>query len=157
MVILAIPPAVERPLVSFFDEPEDFGPRRTTTAPPRRTGRGVDRQTIRRRQMLAAGIGLVVAIILFFGIKGCASIQKENSYKDYVREVAADMQQSQQESAAVFDLLRKAATGGSAVDNEQQIASFRFEAQRLADRARKRSTPDELKKANRYLVDALQF
>ena len=142
--------------MSFFDEPGDFSPRRTTAPPPRRPGgRGVDRQTIRRRQ-LAGGLGaVVVVILLFFGIKGCASIQKENHYKDYVREVAADVQQSQQESAAVFALLRKSQT--SAVDVQSQINAFHAEANKLVDRARHRSTPDELQTANRYLVDTLSF
>ena len=145
--------------MSFFDdEPEDLGPRRTSTSTaPRLAGsRAVDRQTIRRRQFLAAGIFVVVAILLFFGVKGCASIRKENHYKDYVREVAADMQQSQQESDAVFALLRKAQSSG-AVDTQNQINAFRAEAVKLAERARSRSTPDELKTANRYLVDTLEF
>jgi hypothetical protein len=143
--------------VSFFDEPEDPGPRRTTSSSIRRSGgRGVDRQTIRRRQMLAGGLGLVVVLLLFFGVKGCASIRKENHYKDYVREVAADMTQSQQESAGVFALLRKS-QGQSAVDLGSQINAFRAEASKLAERGRQRSTPDELSSANRYLVDTLQF
>jgi hypothetical protein len=147
---------VERLTVSFFDEPEDLAPRRPATARSRLGGRGADRQTIRRRQMLGGGIALVVVILLFFGIKGCASIQKQNAFKDYVREVAADVQQSQQESDAVFGLLRSTQTAG-AVDTQSQINGFRAEAVKLADRARKRSTPDELKNANRYLVDTLQF
>jgi hypothetical protein len=143
--------------VSFFDEPEDLGPRRTSPAPRRRaTGRAVDRQTIRRRQLVGGGIVLVVIILLFFGIKGCASLRKENHYKDYVREVAADAQQSQQESTAVFALLRKAQSEG-AVDVQNQINAFRAEAVKLTERARTRGVPDELKSTNRYLVDVFQF
>src|SRR3954463_9945395 len=55
-------------VLSFFDEPEDFSPRRTTPAPrrgggdgPRRPGRDV----VRRRQMFALGAGVVVVILLF--------------------------------------------------------------------------------------------
>jgi hypothetical protein len=141
--------------VSFFDEPEDPSPRRTTAA-RRLSGRGTDRQTIRRRQMLGGGIVVVLIILLFLGIKGCASIQKQNSYKDYVREVGADVQQSLQESTAVFGLLRNTSATG-AVDVQSQINGFRAEAAKLADRARHRGTPDELQTANRYLVDTLQF
>src|SRR3954452_23329418 len=105
--------------LSFFDEPEDFSPRRTTSE-PRRSGGGPrrpDRDIVRRRQMFAIGAGVVVVILLFLLIKGCASIRKENAYKDYVREVSADVQQSNQESAAVFGLLRKGqAAGQSPVD-----------------------------------------
>ena len=104
------------------------------------------------------GAGVVVLILLFLLIKGCASIRKENSYKDYVREVSADVQQSQQESDAVFGLLRKgSAAGQSPVDLQNNINGFRAEAAKLAERARKRDVPGEVKGANRYLVDALQL
>jgi hypothetical protein len=143
--------------VSFFDEPEDPSPRRTTPAPRRSGGgRGADRQTIRRRQLFAAGAGIVGVILLFLLIKGCASIRKENAYKDYVRQVAADVQQSQQESDAVFGLLRKQ-SGQSAVDLQNNINGFRAEAAKLAERAKKRDAPGELKSAHRYLVDTLQL
>jgi hypothetical protein len=108
--------------------------------------------------MFAIGAGVVVLILLFLLIKGCASIRKENSYKDYVREVSADVQQSQQESDAVFGLLRKGqAAGQSPVDLQNNINGFRAEAAKLAERARKRDAPGDVKGANRYLVDALQL
>src|SRR4051794_35315256 len=108
--------------------------------------------------MFAAGAGVVVVILLFLLIKGCASIRKENNYKDYVREVSADVQQSQQESDAVFSLLRKGqASGQGTVDLQNNINGFRAEAAKLAERARKRDVPGELHGANRYLVDTLQL
>ena len=113
---------------------------------------------MRRRQVFGIGTVIVVVILLFLLIKGCASIRKENAYKDYVREVAADVQQSQQESDAVFGLLRKgSANGQSPVDLQNNINGFRAEAAKLAERAKKRSVPDELKTYNRYLVDAMQL
>jgi CARDB protein len=146
--------------LSFFDEPEDFSPRGTTTA-PRRSGGGPrrsDRDVVRRRQLLAVGIGIVLILLLFFGIRGCASIRKENAYKDYVREVSADVQQSRQESDAVFGLLRKGqAAGQSPVDLQNNINGFRAEASKLAERARNRDVPGELKGANRYLVDTMEL
>jgi hypothetical protein len=112
-----------------------------------------------QRRRIFAGVGiLVVILLLFFGIRGCASIRKENSYKDYVREVSADVQQSQQESDAVFGLLRKGQTNGQgAVDLQNNINGFRAEAAKLAERAQSRSVPGELSGANRYLVDTLQL
>jgi hypothetical protein len=108
--------------------------------------------------MFAIGAGVVVVIVLFLLIKGCASIRKENSYKDYVREVAADVQQSQQESDAVFGLLRKGQSAGqSPVDLQNNINGFRAEAAKLAERARKRDVPGKVKGANRYLVDTMQL
>jgi outer membrane murein-binding lipoprotein Lpp len=147
--------------VSFFDEPEDFAPRRTATA-PRRSGGGPPRRSsgdiVRRRRIVAIVGAVVVVILLILLIKGCASLQKENHYKDYVREVSADVQQSQQESNAVFGLLRKGTAGGQgAVDLQNNINGFHAEAQKLADRAKSRSVPDELQTYNRYLVDTLQL
>jgi hypothetical protein len=151
-------------LLSFFDEPEDFSPRQATTAPPRRSGGGGGSRRppagdIVRRRRITFGVGAVIVILLlFFGIRGCEAIQKENSYKDYVREVSADIQQSQQESDAVFGLLRKGQTQGQGtVDLQNNINGFRAEAAKLAERARSRSVPDELHNANRYLVDTMQL
>jgi hypothetical protein len=108
--------------------------------------------------MFAVGASVVVVILLFLLIKGCASIRKENSYKDYVREVAADVQQSQQESDAVFGLLKKGQSAGqSPVDLQNNINGFRAEAAKLAERARKRDVPGKVGGANRYLVDTLQL
>lgn len=108
--------------------------------------------------MFAIGAAVVVVILLFLLIKGCASIRKENSYKNYVRDVTADVQQSQQESDAVFGLLRKGqANGQSAVDLQNNVNGFRAEAAKLAERAQGRSVPGGLTKANRYLVDTLQL
>jgi hypothetical protein len=106
--------------------------------------------------MFAAGAGVVVIILLFLLVKGCASIRKENAYKDYVRQVAADVQQSQQESTAVFGLLRRPG-GQSAVDLQNNINGFRAEAVKLADREKNRSAPGELQSAHRYLVDTLSL
>lgn len=108
--------------------------------------------------MFAIGAAIVVIILLILLVKGCASIRKENSYKDYVREVSADIQQSQQESDAVFGLLKKGqASGQSAVDVQNNVNGFRAEASKLAERAKKRSVPGELTKANRYLVDTFEL
>lgn len=148
--------------MSFFDEPEDFSPRRAAPAPRRTGGGGSARRPpsdiARRRQVgLAVGAGLIL-LFLFFGIRGCTSIRKENSYKNYVRQVAADVQQSQQESDAVFGLLKRGqAAGQSPVDLQNNVNGFRVEAVKLAERARKRSAPDKVKGPNRYLADALQL
>jgi outer membrane murein-binding lipoprotein Lpp len=108
--------------------------------------------------MFLIGAAVVVVILLFLLVKGCASIRKENAYKDYVRQVTADVQQSQQESDAVFKLLRRGqASGQSPVDLQNNINGFRAEAAKLAERARNRGVPGELKTANRYLVDTLQL
>ena len=114
----------------------------------------MDDQTARRRQLFALGVGALLLIIVFLGIRGCLSVRKERAYKDYVREVAADARESQQESAAVFALLRGQA-GQQGVELQNSINGFRTEAGRLVERARDRDRPDELNAAHRYLIDTL--
>ena len=99
-------------------------------------------------------MGAILLILVFLGIRGCLSVRKERAYKDYVREVAADARESQQESAAVFGLLRGEAEQSS-VALQNSVNGFRTEAARLVDRARKRDRPDELGDAHRYFIDAL--
>lgn len=114
----------------------------------------MDHQTARRRQLAALGVGAILLILIFLGIRGCLSVRKERAYKDYVREVAADARESQQESAAVFGLLRGEADQSS-VALQNSVNGFRTEAARLVDRARNRDRPDELADAHRYFIDAL--
>src|SRR3954451_14662377 len=69
-------------LLSFFDEPEDFSPRKTTGTAPRRTGGGgggprrpSSGDVVRRRQIFA-GIGAVVLLVVLSpGSRGAPSIR----------------------------------------------------------------------------------
>lgn len=137
--------------MSFFDEREELPPRR----PGQRRDHGVDSQTARRRQIAALGVGAILLILVVLGIRGCASAREERAFKDYVRDAAADAQESRQESEAVYGLLRGGDQG--AVDVQNSINGFRTEAARLVDRAKKRDRPDQLAAAHRYFVDALEL
>jgi hypothetical protein len=71
--------------LSFFegDEPRRPRPRRpagglAAAAPP-------DPQTARIRQGVAAGVILLVVILLVVGIRGCLSSQKKRSLREYNR------------------------------------------------------------------------
>ena len=81
--------------MSFFDDDEP----RTTRARPRKpvtaaAGPGSDPQQLLVRRLVAAGVGLVVIIVLVFGIKGCLNSRKQQALKDYNRDVAGLVQQS---------------------------------------------------------------
>lgn len=115
----------------------------------------MDRQTLMVRRTIAGGAVVLVLILLVLGVRGCLDARKERAFKDYAGEVAELAQSSKQQSDALFQLLREG--GGGAVEVEQQVNSFRAEAETLADRAKDADPPDELKTANRYFVDTLEF
>jgi hypothetical protein len=141
--------------LSFLDE-RDEAPRRTrsTRRPP--SGPGTDTQTLRTRRLIAGGVGVLVLILLVLLIKSCRESAKEQAFKDYARDVAALVQESDQESKALFDLLQKPGTQ-SPIELQSAVNGFRTEAAQLVDRANGTSHPDELSGAQRYLVESFEF
>jgi hypothetical protein len=141
--------------LSFLDEPEERPSRRTQRRPPPR-GPGTDRQTLLVRRGFAVGAGLIFLILVIFVIKGCRDSAREQSFKDYLRNVASLIGQSNQESRSLFDLLAKPGTQSS-VQLGTAVNSYRGEAAKLVDRANSLDHPGELNTAQRYLVDTLEF
>ena len=142
--------------MSFLDEPEERPTRRAGSRRPPPRGPGTDRQTLLVRRGFAAGAALVALILLIFVIKGCRDSAREQSFKDYLRNVAALMEESNQDSRSLFGLLAKPGTQ-SPVQLGTSVNTTRNHAQGLVDRAKRLDTPDELAKGQRYLVDTLEF
>jgi len=143
--------------LSFLDEPEERPTRsraQRRRPPPR--GPGTDRQTLLVRRGFAAGAALLVIVLLIFVIKGCRDSAREQAFKDYNRNVAALMDQSNSESRSLYGLLAKPGTQ-SPVQLGTSVNTYRNDAQTLVDRARRLEPPDELKTAQRYLLDTLEF
>ena len=68
-------------------------PRNPVTAPAP-AGPGSDPQQLLVRRLVAAGVGLVVIIVLVLGVKGCLNSRQEQALKDYNRDVASLVQES---------------------------------------------------------------
>ena len=141
--------------MSFLDEREERPSRRTSRRSPPR-GPGTDRQTLLLRRALAVGGGIVVLVLLILAIKGCRDSAREQSFKDYLRDVGSVMEQSNQESRSLFGLLAKPGTQ-SPVQLATNVNSYRSDASQLVDRAKALDHPDELNAAQRYLVETLEF
>ena len=107
------------------------------------------------RRAIAAGGGLLVLLLLFFGIRGCQASQKEQGFKDYVRDAEELVAESEQQSIALFELL--ADPGNSEVDFTSNVNGSKVQAEQLVDRANDIDVPDELKGAHASLVDTLEF
>jgi hypothetical protein len=110
------------------------------------------------RRGIAAGAGLLVLILLVLGVRGCLNARKEQAIKDYNRDVGSLLQESDQQSKALFQLL-SGSTGGreQAVDIENQLNQYRVQSAQLVDRARDTDHPGEVDKSQRYLLETLEF
>jgi len=103
-------------------------------------------------------VGLLVLILLVLGVRGCLNARKEQAVKDYNRDVGALLQESDQQSKAFFDLLGGSSGGRSqAVDIENQLNTLRVQSAQLVDRARDTDHPGDVDKAQRYLLETLEF
>ena len=109
------------------------------------------------RRTIAAGAAVLVLILLVLGVRGCLSARKERAIKDYVNDVTAIVEESDQQSDSLFELLSGPGGREQAVDIENSLNRFRLESEQLVDRARDTDPPDEVDRAQRYLVETLEF
>lgn len=145
--------------MAFFDEGDEprtrvARPSRGGGAPP--GGRAPDSDAVRNRRIAALVIGILLFLLLAVGINACLDSRAENRLKDYNRDVANLVAQSDRDVARpFFDLL---AQGGTApVELEQQINELRVAAERQVDQAEGFDVPDELRTAQRNLLLTLDM
>lgn len=153
--------------MSFFDEGDE--PTRVTsrTPRPRRGGDGgrrpprdpvrhPDRQTVRTRQAVAAGVLLLLAIVLVLGVRGCVNSNQVNALKDYNRAVTSVITSSDRDvGRAFFQLLTNGSQQGR--DLQVQVNQLRLAADEDARRARGFSVPGEMNAAQDKLLLTLDL
>jgi hypothetical protein len=108
------------------------------------------------RRLVAAGVGIVVVIVAVLLISGCLKSQKQQSLKDYNRDVSELAQESEKVSQPLFVALT-GASAKQALDVEQQIDELLKQAQAIAARASGLSVPGEMASAQRDLLLALDL
>ena len=149
--------------MSFFDEGDEprrpLRPRRPATAT-----RTADQQTLRIRQGAAAGVILLVVILLVVGVRGCLSSQKKRSLREYNRNVADLIRESDSQIGTTFFQTLAGATGATTSTGtnntnalQSQISQLRIEADSLVKRAKRIDVPGDVSKAQTFLVLVLEF
>ena len=109
------------------------------------------------RRRVAAGIGVVLLIVIVLVVNGCLKSQRLQALKDYNRNVSLIATESDgQVSRPLFSALAGAA-GKSALNVEVQVDQLRIQAQGLATRAKGLSVPGEMAAAQRNLLLALDL
>jgi hypothetical protein len=160
--------------LSFFDDGEETEPRPSPRAPqtsaaappqrpqPRRPQHaggslGADQHTLMVRRLVAAGAGVVLLIVIALLVNSCKQSQREQSLKDYNRQVSQLANESEtQVSRPLFSTLTGAG-GKPALDVEVQVDQLRIKAQSVATHAKEMSVPGEMVGAQRDLLLALDF
>ncbi|MFL5845558.1 MAG: hypothetical protein ACJ762_12780 [Solirubrobacteraceae bacterium] len=158
--------------MSFFDDDEpptrQARPRRPATsrsggattgtrARAASSGGPGDAQQLMVRRAAALGIGAVVLILIVVGFRGCLNSRTANSLKDYNRNVAAIVSDSNdQVSARLFDLL----AGGqntNITDLGQNVNQVRVTADEDVKRARALDVPGDMNDAQLHFLEVLTF
>jgi hypothetical protein len=118
-----------------------------------------DQQTARVRQGVAAGVILLVVILLVVGIRGCLNSAKKRSLREYNDNVRSLVQESDDQVGKPFfeALSGGAAASGDTANLETQVNQLRIVGEELVSRARKLDVPDEMKPAQTYFVLVLEL
>jgi hypothetical protein len=116
-----------------------------------------DPQQLMVRRAVALGIGALVLILLVLTFRGCLNSRTNNALKDYSRNVAAVVNDSNdQVSAPLFELL----AGGqntTVTDLEQNVNQIRVTADEDLKRARALDVPGDMNDAQYSLLEVLTF
>lgn len=143
-------------MLSFLDE-RDERPRRRTSPRPITAGPTSGGPNLATRRIIALAVGLLLLLGLVLATRGCLESRKERSFKDYVREVNALVDESEQESDTFFSLFDDPEAGQGSVDLVNRVNEVRVTADQLVDRAKAVDHPDELTAAHRYLIQVLEL
>jgi hypothetical protein len=142
--------------LSFFDEGDEPTRVRTRASRPRRPATGSrgsappDRQTARTRQAVALGGLIILIILIVLGINGCLNSRKDNALKDYNRNVAAVINDSDNSvGKPFFQLMSQGARNSQ--DLQVQVNQLRLNADEDVKRANAFDVPGDMTSAQRNL------
>ena len=153
--------------MSFFDDDEGGAPRPAaataqTRAQPRTRrpapgGYAHDRHTMIVRRRIAAGVGVVLMILIVLLINGCLKSGKEAALKEYNRNAGQLVEESDQLLARPLFETLAGASGKTPLDVEEKINELRLLAQTQAQHAQGMSVPGEMQDAQRNLLLAMHL
>jgi hypothetical protein len=141
--------------LSFFDEDDEPRTRvRPRRAAPSRAASSPDRRTVLIRQLVLFGGFILVVVVLIFLIDGCRDSARESALKDYNRNVASIVRDSDsQVGKPFFDLLRNPSQG----DLSTLINGYRVQAESQYQQAKRIDTPGDMTAAQRSFLIAMEM
>ncbi len=143
--------------MAFLDDepPETSGSasrRRRPPAPPggRPPPPGAHQQIVVRRAV-AAGVGILILILLVLGVRGCLNARKERSFDNYVSDLSSVAAETRNLSQQFFGRLEDHGDL-SELQFEAEIKADRGAMEGLLDRVESLDAPDELADAQELIV-----
>ena len=142
--------------MSFFDEDDEprtrVRPRRAATA--RGAAGSPDRRTVLIRQLVLFGGFILFLALAIFLIDGCRDSARESSLKEYNRDVASIVRDSDsQVGKPFFDLLRNPSQG----DLSTLIAGYKVQAESQYQQAKRIDTPGDMEAAQRSFLMVMEM
>jgi hypothetical protein len=108
------------------------------------------------RRAIAGVGGLVLVVLFFLFVKSCRENAREDAFRNYGRDTAALVQESDQSSQQLFQLLTRPGRR-SPLELQNAVNGFHSDAAQLVDRAGDTEHPDELNTAHDYFVETFEF
>ncbi len=156
--------------MSFFDDgeeetasqPSSRTPRAPQSPRPRRPQGAagslpLDQHTLMVRRRIAAGVGVVLLIIIILIVNGCLKSQKTQSLKDYNRNVSQLAREFDEKVSRPLFAALTGAGSKSALNVEVQVDQLRIQAQNLTTHAKDLSVPGDMSNAQRNLLQSFDF
>jgi hypothetical protein len=157
--------------LSFFDDGEE---EETASQPSSRTPRApqrprprrpqgaagslpLDQHTLMVRRRIAAGVGVVLLIIIILIVNGCLKSQKTQSLKDYNRNVSQLAREFDEKVSRPLFAALSGAGSKSALNVEVQVDQLRIQAQNITTHAKDLSVPGDMSNAQRNLLQSFDF
>ncbi len=148
--------------MSFFDDEEGGAPRPAAasaqtrahprTRQPAPAGYAHDRHAMVVRRRIAAGVGVVLLILIVLLINGCLKSGKEAALKEYNRNAGQLVEESDQQVARPLFETLAGASGKTPLAVEEKMGELNQLAQTQAQHAQSMSTPGEMQDAQRNLL-----
>ena len=107
------------------------------------------------RRVVAAGIGVLVIVLLVLGINGCLNSRQEQALKGYNRDDAGIVQDANSNADSFFETLASGGSQTAVTDVQSQINQLRVAATGLTKRASSLDVPGDMKPAHRNLLLSL--
>ena len=109
------------------------------------------------RRRIAAGVGVVLLIVIVLIVNGCLKRGKQQGLENYNQNVNQIAQASESQVAKPLFATLSGAGGKSALEVETQVDQLRLEAHELAEHAKGLSVPGEMAAAQQNLLLALDL
>jgi len=116
-----------------------------------------DEHTVMVRRRVAAGVGVVLLIVIVLIVNGCLKSQKTQALKEYAHSVSQIVGESDQQVSHPLFVALSGASAKEAIDVETQVNQLHLEAEKQATQAKGLSVPGEMDSAQRDLLLALDL